>query len=136
MTEIGHLFRSGKCRKMRSCNVVHDLKSERQRIKHTAHSLSRLAHGRRPVAISRIQHPRDQISSAPRRPLSDPVMTKVRKITICRTFRRHVHWCPCHTVQICSGHGHSGLGLPLLCKDFGGSKIGKFDITNSVKEDV
>ena len=33
-----------------------------------AHSLSRVAHGRRPVAISRTTHPSDQMSTAPRRP--------------------------------------------------------------------
>lgn len=40
-----------------------------------AHSLSRLAHGRRPVAISRITHPRDQTSIAPWRPSFCPLMT-------------------------------------------------------------
>jgi len=43
----------------------------------TAHSLSRLAHGRRPVAISRRQQPRDHISTAPVRPLSAPVITNI-----------------------------------------------------------
>jgi hypothetical protein len=40
-----------------------------------AHSLSRLAHGRRPVAISRITHPRDQMSAAPSRPPVSPLIT-------------------------------------------------------------
>ena len=39
-----------------------------------AHSLSRLAQGRRPVLISRITQPRDQISIEPRRPSLDPLM--------------------------------------------------------------
>jgi hypothetical protein len=43
----------------------------------TAHSLSRFAHGRRPVAISKIQQPSDHTSNAPCRPLSEPVMTMV-----------------------------------------------------------
>ena len=40
-----------------------------------AHSLSRLAQGRRPVAISRITHPRDQMSTAPSRPSEVPLIT-------------------------------------------------------------
>lgn len=40
-----------------------------------AHSLSRLAHGRRPVTISRITHPSDQTSIAPWRPSFWPLMT-------------------------------------------------------------
>src|SRR5699024_2911512 len=40
-----------------------------------AHSLSRLAHGLRPVAISRITHPRDQMSTAPARPGFSPLIT-------------------------------------------------------------
>jgi len=40
-----------------------------------AHSLSRLAHGLRPVAISRMTHPRDQISTAPARPGFSPLIT-------------------------------------------------------------
>lgn len=104
--------------------------------KFTAHSLSRLAHGRRPVAISRMQHPRDQISSAPCRPLSEPVMTKVRKIRTNSTFRRHIHRCAGHAVQIRSGHSNASFSLALLREDLCSSKIGKFDITNSVKEDV
>lgn len=40
-----------------------------------AHSLSKLAQGRRPVLISRITQPRDQISMAPRRPSLDPLIT-------------------------------------------------------------
>ena len=40
-----------------------------------AHSLSILAHGRRPVLISRITQPRDQTSMAPRRPSLEPLMT-------------------------------------------------------------
>lgn len=40
-----------------------------------AHSLSRLAQGRRPVLISRMTQPRDQMSIAPRRPSLTPLMT-------------------------------------------------------------
>lgn len=40
-----------------------------------AHSLSRLAQGRRPVAISRITHPRDQTSTAPKWPGFSPLIT-------------------------------------------------------------
>ena len=40
-----------------------------------AHSLSRLAHGRRPVLISRMTQPRDQTSMAPWRPSLVPLMT-------------------------------------------------------------
>ena len=40
-----------------------------------AHSLSKLAQGRRPVLISRMTQPRDQISMAPRRPSLLPLMT-------------------------------------------------------------
>ena len=40
-----------------------------------AHSLSRDAHGRRPVAISRITQPSDQTSTAPARPEFSPLMT-------------------------------------------------------------
>lgn len=40
-----------------------------------AHSLSRDAHGRRPVAISRMTQPRDQISTAPARPAFSPLIT-------------------------------------------------------------
>jgi len=40
-----------------------------------AHSLSRLAQGRRPVLISRMTQPRDQTSMAPRRPSLLPLMT-------------------------------------------------------------
>lgn len=40
-----------------------------------AHSLSRLAHGRRPVAISRITQPRDQISTDPAFPGLSPRIT-------------------------------------------------------------
>ena len=40
-----------------------------------AHSLSRDAQGRRPVAISRMTHPRDHISTAPARPGFSPLMT-------------------------------------------------------------
>ena len=40
-----------------------------------AHSLSRDAHGRRPVAISRITQPRDHMSTAPARPAFSPLIT-------------------------------------------------------------
>ena len=40
-----------------------------------AHSLSSDAQGLRPVAISRITHPRDHISTAPARPGFSPLMT-------------------------------------------------------------
>src|SRR5437016_3580853 len=40
-----------------------------------AHSLSKLAQGRLPVAISRITHPRDQMSTAPWRPWFCPRIT-------------------------------------------------------------
>lgn len=40
-----------------------------------AHSLSRDAHGRRPVAISSMTQPRDQTSTAPARPGFSPLMT-------------------------------------------------------------
>lgn len=40
-----------------------------------AHSLSKLAQGRRPVLISRMTQPRDQMSMAPRRPSLLPLMT-------------------------------------------------------------
>src|SRR5271169_4042635 len=100
----------------------------------TAHSLSRFAQGRRPVAISRMQQPRDQISSAPCRPLSEPVMTKVNEITRGCTFRRHIHWSSRHTVEIGSCHCDASISFPLLCKNLGSSKVGKFDISNTIKE--
>lgn len=40
-----------------------------------AHSLSRFAHGRRPVAISRMTQPRDHTSTAPKCPGFSPLMT-------------------------------------------------------------
>lgn len=40
-----------------------------------AHSLSRLAHGLRPVAISRMTQPRDQISTDPGFPGLSPLIT-------------------------------------------------------------
>lgn len=40
-----------------------------------AHSLSRFAHGRRPVAISNTTHPSDQMSTAPALPGFSPLMT-------------------------------------------------------------
>ena len=40
-----------------------------------AHSLSRLAHGLLPVAISSTTHPRDQISTEPARPGFSPLIT-------------------------------------------------------------
>jgi len=40
-----------------------------------AHSLSRDAQGRRPVAISRMTHPSDHTSTAPARPGFSPLMT-------------------------------------------------------------
>lgn len=40
-----------------------------------AHSLSRLAQGRRPVAISKITQPRDQMSTAPALPGFSPLIT-------------------------------------------------------------
>lgn len=40
-----------------------------------AHSLSRDVHGRRPVAISRITQPSDQISTEPARPGFSPLIT-------------------------------------------------------------
>jgi len=40
-----------------------------------AHSLSSDAQGLRPVAISRITHPRDHMSTAPARPGFSPLMT-------------------------------------------------------------
>lgn len=40
-----------------------------------AHSLSRDAHGRRPVAISRITQPKDHTSTAPARPEFSPLIT-------------------------------------------------------------
>lgn len=40
-----------------------------------AHSLSRLAHGLRPVAISRITQPRDQMSTDPGFPGFSPLIT-------------------------------------------------------------
>jgi len=62
---------------VRRCDMVHDLFiSVATRVIDTAHSLSRLAQGRRPVAISKMQQPRDQISRAPCLPLSPPVITE------------------------------------------------------------
>ena len=79
LAEIGDLFWRWESRKMGCCDVVHDLYVRLYfSWGYTAHSLSRLAQGLRPVAISRIQHPRDQMSSAPCRPLSEPVMTIIR----------------------------------------------------------
>ncbi len=52
------------------------------------------------------------------------------------TFRRHIHWCAGHAVQIRSGHGNASFSLALLREDLCSSKIGKFYITHSVKEDV
>ena len=40
-----------------------------------AHSLSKEAQGRRPVAISNMTQPNDQISTAPARPVFSPLMT-------------------------------------------------------------
>ncbi len=40
-----------------------------------AHSLSRFAHGLRPVAISKMTHPRDQMSTEPALPGLSPFMT-------------------------------------------------------------
>src|SRR3569833_1792462 len=40
-----------------------------------AHSLSRLAQGRRPVAISRMTHPSDHTSTAPKCPGFSPLIT-------------------------------------------------------------
>ncbi|KAH3685098.1 hypothetical protein WICPIJ_003932 [Wickerhamomyces pijperi] len=40
-----------------------------------AHSLSKAAHGRLPVAISKTQQPVDQMSTAPYLEVTDPVIT-------------------------------------------------------------
>lgn len=57
----------------RNTNVKHDRPVDqpsyhRRLVEWTHHSLSKLLHGFRPVTISSIQHPSDQISELPSRP--------------------------------------------------------------------
>jgi hypothetical protein len=52
------------------------------------------------------------------------------------TLRRHIHRCAGHTVEVCPSHRNAGFSLPLLRKDFGRTKIRKFDISHAIKEDV
>jgi len=53
-----------------------------------------------------------------------------------RTFGRHIHWRSRHTVEICPSHGYAGLSFTVSSKNLGGSKVGEFDVTDAIEQDV